>query len=60
MALATTFGLASCEECHECHYDLNGSQIELGEYCDDGLEEIEKSGFTDTDGTVYEVHCHEH
>lgn len=59
-SVVAVFGFTSCEECHECHYDMNGSEIELGEFCDDELEEIEKAGFTDTDGTVYEVHCHEH
>jgi hypothetical protein len=51
---------AACKpKCHDCHYDKNGAEIELGEYCGDELEAIEASGFTDTSG-VYEVHCHEH
>jgi len=58
---AIVFIFASCkkEECHECHYDKNGSEIELGKKCGDDLKNIEASGFTDS-GTVYEVHCHEH
>lgn len=58
--------LASCnkDECHECHYEKmeNGveKEVELGEKCGSDLEELEKDGFTDSDGTVYEVHCHEH
>lgn len=51
--------LASCHECHECHYDTTSGEVELGEYCDDDLEEVEANGYTDTSGT-YEVHCHEH
>lgn len=47
------------EECHECHYEKNGTEVELGEKCGDDLENLEASGFND-DGTVYEVHCHEH
>jgi len=51
--------LSSCKKCHECHYDKGVEKIELGEYCNDDLEDIEANGFTDTSGT-YEVHCHEH
>lgn len=55
------FGLTSCnkEECHECHYELNGQEVELGEKCGDALTELEASGYA-LDGQVYEVHCHEH
>lgn len=51
----------SCKkkECHECHYEKDGVEVELGEKCDDDLKNIEASGFNDG-GTVYEVHCHEH
>ncbi len=58
--------LNSCnkDECHECHYEkvVNGieEEVELGEKCGDELEELEADGYTDTDGTNYEVHCHEH
>lgn len=55
------FGTASCKKCSECHYDKAGAEVELGEYCDDDLENIEKDGFHDHDAdTTYEVHCHEH
>lgn len=57
------FSLNSCkkaEECHECHYDKDGGEVELGEKCGDELEDLEANGFTDTDGTNYTVHCHEH
>lgn len=52
---------ASCkkEECHECHYDFNGQEVELGKKCGDDLEALEKSGYA-VDGVTYEVHCHEH
>lgn len=63
-----TFGIAlsallaiSCEKsCHECHYeDANDMEVELGEKCDDELEELEANGIT-VAGTTYEVHCHDH
>jgi hypothetical protein len=47
------------KECHECHYDLNGTEVELGEKCDEDLETLEKDGI-DVNGVNYEVHCHEH
>lgn len=52
---------ASCNksECHECHYDLNGAEVELGEKCDEDLETLERDGI-DVNGVNYEVHCHEH
>lgn len=62
LALSVT----SCnkDECHDCHYEIveNGveTEVELGEKCGDDLENLEKDGFTDADGTTYEVHCHEH
>ena len=58
-AASLLFVLQSCKKCSECHYDLNGAEVEIGEYCDDDLEAIEKSGFTVAD-TTYEVHCNEH
>ena len=54
------FGVSSCKKCHECHYDNNGAEIELGEYCGDELEQLEANGYADTSGNVYTVHCHEH
>jgi hypothetical protein len=33
--------------------------MEIGEHCNDDLEDIEKNGYT-TDGKTYEVHCHDH
>ncbi len=55
------FGLTSCkkDECHECHYEKNGAEVELGEKCGDDLSNLEANGIA-VDGTVYDVHCHEH
>lgn len=64
-AVMLAFGalvFASCNktECHECHYEnAQDQEVELGEYCDEELEKIEKDGYT-VDGTTYDVHCHEH
>lgn len=51
----------SCQRdhCHDCHYDLNGAEVEIGEYCGDELETIEAEGYR-VDTVIYEVHCHEH
>jgi hypothetical protein len=50
----------SCKKkCHECHYDLNNSTVNIGEYCGDELAAIEASGYAAND-TTYEVHCEEH
>lgn len=53
--------LSSCkkEECHECHYDKNGEEVELGKKCGEDLENLEREGYTDGANT-YEVHCSEH
>jgi hypothetical protein len=56
---AVTLSACGKNKCHECHYEKDGQEIELGEKCGDDLEAIEASGFNDN-GTVYEVHCHEH
>ena len=57
--------LTSCNKCHECHYesvDASGveTEVELGEYCGDELEDIEASGYQVNDSTTVDVHCHEH
>lgn len=53
--------LVACKknQCEECHYDKNGSEIELGELCGDDLKDKEANG-VNVDSTNYEVHCHEH
>jgi len=60
-AISTTLLAISCkrESCHECHYDLNGAEVEIGEFCGDELEAIEAEGYR-VDTVTYEVHCHEH
>lgn len=51
----------SCKknQCHECHYDKAGQEVELGEYCGEALEDLEAQGYTDSTGN-YVVHCHGH
>jgi len=49
------------EECYHCHYDGPNGEVELeGEYCGDAAQDLENSGYTDSTGTVYTVHCGEH
>jgi hypothetical protein len=62
MAVAITLFIYSCkrDECHDCHYDKAGTQVEMGEFCGEALENLETQGtYTDSTGT-YEVHCHGH
>lgn len=51
----------SCKknECAMCHYDKNGAEVELGEYCGDDISNLEKNGYNDN-GTIYTAHCGEH
>jgi hypothetical protein len=59
-AVVVSVCAVSCKrKCHECHYDSNGSIVEIGEYCGDDLAAIEASGYVVADST-YEVHCEEH
>lgn len=63
IAAVSMISLASCKKnkCHECHYeDTTGAEVELGEKCGDELENLESTGYNDTQGNNYEVHCHEH
>jgi hypothetical protein len=48
----------SCTKCHDCHYDLGGSEVELGEYCGDDLKSIEETGIV-VNSIIYDVHCGE-
>lgn len=57
--VVVVFSSCKKEECHECHYEKNGAEVELGERCDEDLEAIEASGYNDG-GTVYDVHCFGH
>lgn len=55
------FSLTSCKKCEGCHYDgADGNEVEMGEYCDQELEDLEKAGTTEVDGQTYVVHCGEH
>jgi hypothetical protein len=52
--------LNSCKKCHDCHYDKDGQEIEIGEICDeDQINDYEKNGYK-VDTMTYVVHCHEH
>jgi hypothetical protein len=53
------FSLTSCKKCEECHYDGPNGEVELGEFCDEELEDMEANGYV-ADSVTYEVHCHEH
>jgi hypothetical protein len=62
VVVAISLALYSCkrDECHDCHYDKAGAEVEMGEYCGEALENLEAQGtYTDSTGT-YEVHCHGH
>ena len=44
LVLATAF--TSCKKCHDCHYDKDGQEIEIGEYCDeDQIHDLETNGY---------------
>lgn len=53
------FGFASCEKCEDCHYDMDGTEVEIGEICDEELEDAEANGYAVGD-TVVTIHCEEH
>ncbi len=59
-AMIATVALVSCNKnkCADCHYDANGGEVEIGNYCGDDLTAIEANGYTDSTGT-YTVHCGE-
>ncbi len=59
LVVVVAFVAASCEKCHDCHYEGVDGEVEIGNYCGDDLEAIEASGFTVGD-SVYTVHCEEH
>ena len=51
---------ASCEKCQHCHYDdANGNEVEIGELCDEELEDAEANGYAIGD-TLVTIHCEEH
>jgi len=53
------FSFASCKKCQDCHYDSNGTEVEIGELCGDELEDAEANGYTVGD-TIVTIHCEEH
>lgn len=58
--LAIMFVAASCKKkCHECHYDHDGAEVRIGEFCGDEVETLEANGYVVAD-SIHEVHCHEH
>ena len=60
VAAMVSFSACKKSECKECHYeDAAGAEVELGEYCDDAIADIEASGYDDN-GTIRDVHCGEH
>ncbi len=61
LAAVALVGMASCKknQCKECHYEKNGAEVEMGEYCGDDITDLEANG-TIVNDTVYEVHCGEH
>jgi|LakMenEpi03Aug12_release.lakeMendotaPanAssembly.Ray.scaffolds.fasta_scaffold4026163_1 hypothetical protein len=54
-----TLGSCNKNKCAQCHYDNNGAEVELGEFCGDDIENLEKNGHT-VDGVNYPAHCGEH
>lgn len=59
VGIVVSFALFSCNKCHDCHYDDNGSEVEIGELCGEDLENAEANGY-DTGDTIVTVHCEEH
>ena len=59
IAAGVLFFATSCKKCEECHYDGPNGEVEIGELCDEELEDREQNGYASND-TIYEVHCHEH
>ena len=69
------FSCSDSDDCHECHVaymtDAGEVQVEIGEFCGTGLEEVEAPDYLHTieenvvgNDTVpagsYPVHCEEH
>ncbi|MFT4600123.1 MAG: hypothetical protein ACI857_000293 [Arenicella sp.] len=57
--IAIGFAVQSCNKCQDCHYDMNGEEVEIGELCDEELENAEANGYSLQD-TVVTIHCEEH
>ena len=61
LAIVVLGGLtfASCKKCEECHYDHDGMEHEIGELCDEELENAEANGYAVGD-TTFTIHCEAH
>ena len=61
LAIAILGGLtfASCKKCEHCHYDTPAGEVEIGELCDEELENAEANGYSVGDSTVT-IHCEDH
>ena len=59
-AAFVVLAMASCKKCKDCHYDLAGTEVEIGEFCDDDLAEVEANGYALNDSVTVTVHCEEH
>ena len=59
--MLTSFAvMTACKkECKDCHYERNGAEVEMGEYCGDDIATAEADGIV-VDDTLWEVHCGEH
>ncbi len=62
LGIAVLGGLtfASCKKCEHCHYDLAGVEVEIGELCDEELENAEANGYSINDSTTVTIHCEDH
>lgn len=56
--IALSFSSCKKDECAECHYDGPNGEVELGQKCNDEIEDLEKNGYK-KDGQTYTVHCGE-
>jgi hypothetical protein len=59
LALIGATALVSCNKCRECHYESDNGEVEIGELCDEDLENAEANGYSLGD-TLVTIHCEEH
>lgn len=61
LVVVAGFGMTSCKKCSECHYEKGSTEVEIGEYCGDDIEDLEAAGYyVVAEDTTYEAHCGEH
>ena len=58
IALGLTFTSCKKETCTTCHYDGPNGEVELGEKCNEEIEDLERNGYV-VNGQTYTVHCGE-